>query len=64
MRELTRYEDLLARHVLPVGVFQRIEGGFRPERLIGTAFILGKNTVVTCWHCVQNELPPGQCEPD
>lgn len=57
---IARYEDLLARHVLPLGVFTQIEGGYRPETIRGTSFVLGKNTVITCWHCVQARLPKGQ----
>jgi hypothetical protein len=57
--KVVRYEDLLARHVLPLAVFEQVKEGYKPKALVGTAFVVGRNTVVTCWHCVKAALPEG-----
>lgn len=46
--------------VLPILVFTAPEEGQRLVRFAGTGFHAGKSVLVTCWHCVSEELPPNQ----
>src|SRR5712691_684101 len=51
-----RIEDLLARHVLPLGLFERVGSDYRPKATVGTAFTFGEGTMATCAHCVRSPL--------
>lgn len=51
-----RIEDLLAQHVLPLGLFDRVGSDFAPKATVGTAFTFGQGTVVTCAHCVRTKV--------
>ncbi len=50
------------RDILPITVVNRkgyptpmpIKGGY--QSFMGTGFLIGKNVLVTCWHCVSAEL--------
>lgn len=43
--------------VLPIFVFTSPAEGQRLVRFAGTGFHAGKGVLVTCWHCVSEELP-------
>lgn len=51
-----RIEDLLARHILPLGLFERVGSDYRPKGTVGTAFTFGEGTLVTCAHCVRTPI--------
>ena len=45
------------RCVLPI-ITVNFDSDPRPVTFEGTAFLIKPNIIMTCWHCVKNELPP------
>jgi hypothetical protein len=51
------YENVFAGHALPVARFRRrAEAEYEPIAAVGSGFIFGEGTFVTCWHCVRAPL--------
>ncbi len=46
--------------ILPIYVFTAPDEGQRLVQFAGTGFHAGKGVFVTCWHCVEEELPARQ----
>ncbi len=48
------------RDILPVFVMDFSNNLSRVTAHTGTGFLVGKNVIVTCWHCVRSELKPNE----
>jgi hypothetical protein len=54
--------SIYRRHILPIYVVPKPVSAdeFRPVSFAGTGFIAAPHVFVTCWHCVNVELPEDQ----
>ncbi len=48
------------RDILPIFVVTGSQTGQRLVSFEGTGFLIGKQVLVTCWHCVAQPLPENQ----
>jgi hypothetical protein len=57
---LTQASPELEHHIFPIVRYAETPLGGGPVAVAGTAFTFGEGTLITCWHCVNLPLGPGE----